>query len=554
MTLTSAWALALAALAAPVIAMYLYKLHREKRAVASSILLRAIRDDRPASRRSRSKLRHRLSLALVLVALLLAIGALAGPRSTSGSAERVVIVLDRSASMGTRDGSSTRLDAAAAAATDVIERIGPETELALVAIGGDAGLVIAPTREHADVADAIRRLRERQAFGDNRDDALAFQVVAGLCRSGTRVIVITDGAGSSVPASTCPSDTIAIGRAAPNVGITALSARSLDGLGTYAVHIGVASSVPEPRTVDVRLALAGEVIDVQRFDIPPRAGTERTIKVMVPPSLDENRTLSAELASWSDALPLDDQASLALGDASRVSVLLVTERKNSLVGEALRLHPRVDLELATSGQIAATPRQLVVLETAPASALPPAPKVVTFGVDPGGDSPIRVSTDPAKPRAITRWEFEAPWFRFVDLRELLVAKSRLVTGGHAIVDSDSGAVAATATWGDRELIVAGFAIDETDLTLRASFPNLIANLVDWAAPDSPPSAARGVLSVAETDVTPTAPTTATGELSRSWHGGASLIRILLALALTLLLLEQIVHLVPRTRGSARRVA
>ncbi|MGN6108389.1 MAG: BatA domain-containing protein, partial [Kofleriaceae bacterium] len=109
MNLASPWALSLAALAVPLVAAYLYRRHDARRTVPSAILLRAILDPRPPSRRARAQLRHRASLALIALALAAGILALAGPGAGSTRATRTVIVLDRSASMATHDRDGERL-------------------------------------------------------------------------------------------------------------------------------------------------------------------------------------------------------------------------------------------------------------------------------------------------------------------------------------------------------------------------------------------------------------------------------------------------------------
>jgi len=125
-----------------------------------------------------------------------------------------------------------------------------------------------------------------------------------------------------------------------------------------------------------------------------------------------------------------------------------------------------------------------------------------------------------------------------------------VRGGESVVDTEAGALVAKAAWGDRELVVTGFAIDETDLVLRAAFPNLVANLVDWATPAgaAPKGPTSGVLASAESHVTPrpiagTAATAAATTGSR-WPRIA---QILAVLAIALLLGEQALALLRRRR-------
>ncbi|HUJ57776.1 MAG TPA: VWA domain-containing protein [Kofleriaceae bacterium] len=537
MSLAHPWAVALAALSLPIIAAYLHKLHRDRQLVASAILLRVIRDERPASRRSRSKLRHRISLALLLAALLAALFALVGPHASAEHVGRVVIVLDRSASMATRDGEADRLTHAARAVGDIAERANDSDEVALVAAGGDPAVEVAPTRNHGDVATAALAVARRGAVGDNRQDALAFRLADGLCKdpSNGRIVVVSDGAGMVVPQTRCPVESRVIGRDAENLGIAGMSVRALDGLGMYDVHLAVASSSPKDRHVEVTLTADGEVVDVVTLEVPLHGDAERTVRV----TIDHGHTLVATLPGG-DANPLDDRAEVALSDAGPVSVLLVTSKKNSMVAEALQLHPRVQLTIAAPGALPPDPRDLIILESDPAGKLPPAAHVVALGVSPGGDAPIELAGTVAS-RAVVRWDFDAPWFRYVDLHDLVVSSGRLVAGGHSVVDTGAGPLVATAPWGNRELVVTGFTVDETDLTLRAAFPNLIANLIDWAGPKADTTPPRGVLSSAESHVAPRPLPGQEIATAHKWTDPSWLARLAVLLAIALLIAEQLLY-------------
>ena len=552
MTLTQPWALGLLALAAPVVLAYLYRRNRGKRAVPSAILLRVIRDDQPSARRARARLRHHLSLALVLAALAAAALAAIGPTTGAGRARRVIVVVDTSASMGARDGDGgDRLTRAADALDRLARDLGGDDELALIATGASAGVVVAPTRAHADVVGRARALAAAGAAGANTDDALAFRLADGLCRDPalTTIVVVSDGAGLAAPPTRCPLRHVAIGRAAANLGVTALSARLVDGLGLYDVHVAVGSTADIERRVEVTLTVDGEAVEVVGLDVPAGGDADRTLRVMI----DGGRTLTAAVrpgdgGAAADALALDDRAAIPLPDHGPVPVLLVTRRPRSPMAEVLRLHPQVRLAVAAPDALPPDPVALIVLEDEPVGPLPPAPHVVGLGVVPPG-APLGLGAA-AGERAIVRWDFDAPWFRFLDLRDVVVARARLVTGGVPIVESGAGPLVASASWDDRALLVTGFTIADTDLSLRAAFPNLIANLVDWAAPRRASTAPRtGVLAAAESHLGPAALPGEPAAAARGWRGDAVVARLAILAAIALLLAEQVVSLARRRRAS-----
>ncbi len=542
MNLAHPLALGLLALAAPVVWAYLHRRHLMKQPASSAILMRVIRDEQPSTQRARSRLRHKLSLALVLAALLFALIALVGP-SSGEPPRRVVLVLDASASMGARTGTGSgdaRLARARTAIAAVIENLSQRDEVALVATGAEAGLLVPPTRRFPDVLARIDALVARGGAGDNRDDALVFRLADGLCRDPehTTLVVISDGAGLAVPPTKCPVAHLPIGGDVDNLGIGALAVRSVDGMGMYDVHVSIASTRKDPSKAELTLSADGMVVDVVTLDVPAGGDVAQTLRL----SVEAGRTLTARLAG-DDGLALDDEATVALPDDGPVSVLLVTSRPASLMAEVLRLHPRVRLAVAAPGALPPEAVDLVVLEDDPKAALPPSPHVVGFGVAPAG-APLALGKA-ATELNIVRWDYDAPWFRYVELREVFITSAQVVTGGASVVDSASGSLAASARWDDRELFVTGFGGDQTDLALRAAFPNLIANLVDWAAPrgEAPPPPV-GVLSAAESHAAP-ALAGLPGEpfaARAGWADDGRLLRYALALAVLLLCVEQILSM------------
>lgn len=561
MSLTNAWALALLAVAAPVVYAYLFRRSNQKVPVASTILLRAIRDEQPAAQRARAKVRHRISLGLVLAALVLVLVALVGPKP-GGGGHRYVVVLDTSASMGARAGDGDRLGRAADAIASLAARLGHDDELALIVTGAEAGVRVPPTRTHADVVAQARGLVAAGADGDNHDDALAFELADGFCREPRRttVLVLSDGAGLAAPPIACKVAHVALGAPADNVGISALAARSVDGMGVYDVHVAVASTYAEERDVEVNLAVGGSIVDVVALRVPAGGDAEETVRIHVERGQELTATLGGGAPGRADALALDDRAAVALPDDAPVSVVLVTSRPKSLMAEVLALHPRVRLTIAAPDQIPTAPVHLVVLEHEPTGPLPPAARVVGFGAAPRG-APIALGAA-ATDLGVVRWDYEAPWFRYVDLREIYIAAAKHVVGGRSIIDSASGALAATARWDDRELVVIGFGGAQTDLTLRAAFPNLVANLVDWAAPSSFDSRSlplalaqderatlglaqddrarsKGVLSAAESHVGPAPLPGVVFATPGRWSDTRWLLRLAIVLAIGLLLAEQL---------------
>src|SRR5215212_2399837 len=138
MAFLTPFALLSAAVIGPIIvAMYLLKLPREDRRVSSTFLWQRMVRDVEANA-PWQKLRRNLLLLLQLLLLLLLALALARPFfPTAGTAGRnLIVIVDRSASMGATDVQPTRLDAAKQQAIALIDQLPDDGRATVIAAGG----------------------------------------------------------------------------------------------------------------------------------------------------------------------------------------------------------------------------------------------------------------------------------------------------------------------------------------------------------------------------------------------------------------------------------
>jgi hypothetical protein len=131
-------ALLAAAVIGPIIvAMYLLKLRREERTVSSTFLWQRMVRDVEANA-PWQKLRRNLLLLLQLLLLLLLVLALARPflRTPGISGRNLILIVDRSASMGAADVGSSRLEAAKARAVELVDQQPDGGRATVIAAGG----------------------------------------------------------------------------------------------------------------------------------------------------------------------------------------------------------------------------------------------------------------------------------------------------------------------------------------------------------------------------------------------------------------------------------
>ncbi|MBY0398288.1 MAG: BatA domain-containing protein, partial [Thermoleophilia bacterium] len=124
MSLAHPAALAWAALALPIVALYILKVRQRRVPVSTNLFWRQVfQDERPRS--LWEFLRHLLSLLVQLALIGLLVFALAEPvfRWEVLQARRYALIIDNSASMNATDGLPTRLDAAKAEGRRVIDAL-----------------------------------------------------------------------------------------------------------------------------------------------------------------------------------------------------------------------------------------------------------------------------------------------------------------------------------------------------------------------------------------------------------------------------------------------
>lgn len=485
-----AWVLGV--LAVPLVAAYFHRRKRRVKQVSSTVLYRAIAGQNTPTRTSLARPRHLLSLLLMLLALAGLVAALSDLRDDQNAPRDYVVVLDTSASMGaTETGSTqTRLQEAVDALADGVGAMGPGDRVALLATGGKTRVLIGLTEDHAAVLELARA---QQPAGANAATVQTLRIADAMAQ-GPRagVILLSDGVGVSVPDLQRMPQLVAVGRPGDNLGINALTVREADALGLSEIYVSVSSNVSEEREVEIALRVDDAIVDVLPLTVPASGQRDHLHRLHLP---DGEQVVASLQDHGTDVLAADDVAVAPRRSGERVEVLLVATSRRSFTAEALRLHPRVDL--TTVGPFDAIPSptraaawDLVVLEAVPRDeALPPARHVLALGVEAEAVG-LQSGTRVASPE-ILRWTFEHPLFRFVDLGAIDLPRATTVgpaSDATSLVDSEQGPLATLHRHQDAQVVYFGFAPQESDLVLRVGFVNLMANVVEWAAPE--PSAAQ----------------------------------------------------------------
>lgn len=541
-------ALALLGLSIPLVAGYLHRRKRRVKPVPSAFLFRVIAGENTPTRRAFAAPRHWLSLVAVLLALIALALASADLEPEAEKPHNTIIVLDTSASMAARGVGTTRtrLDDAVDQIRDAVTELPAGDKVALITAGTHPRVRIGLTEDHDRVVELAG---SAEAGGSSESVASALKIADAMATATqAEVVLVSDGVGVGLPALEHPPVFVGVGTGGPNVGINALATREADALGLGEIFLGLTADISEPREVEVALRVDDKVVDILPIRLEGRGETQSLHRVRLP----EGEQITATLQNHGDdILSLDDVATAPRRVGAKVSVLLVAKSRVSFTAEALRLHPRVQLEVAGPFDAPRKTEYDLIIEEAllEGTALPDAPKLLALGVPPERVGLTQGERVPAP--EILRWSFDHRLFRFVDVAQVELPRATtlvLAADQTALIDSERGPIAAQTKFQDRDTVYFGFAPHESDLVLRVGFVNLMANVVEWAAPIEEDGAApRGsaILPATESRVEPvtTLPGVSRSTLSRSDSEQSPLWRLLVWIALGLVVAEGVLPFV-----------
>lgn len=478
-----------AALAGPLILLYVLKLRRRVVVVDSTVLWRRVLQDRRANA-PWERLRRHLLLLLQLLALLLLVLAFAGPylRAPVTLTGDTVVVLDASASMTARDASgATRMDLAKRLLRRMLPGVEASRRAALVVAGPQPSVAAPLSSERAPLQRAIDSAEAAQAPCDLASALdLALTLVRGA--GSGEVVLVTDGAFDRTPAldlllRRCRVVPVTGGTDdATNAGIVSLALRPLPGeAGVHELFVGVrGGGAAVPLTVSTATPKVSrdqapdpsswEWARIASADVVPQDGSaSQLFRIQAAPGA----ALRVGLPRG-DALEADDEALVVVPARSRRRVLLVSPHP-FLLERALRALPQVELFIAAEPGSAADYDAVVVDGPVP-RVLPDAPLLV-FGGPPEGE-PDAALADPR----VLRWESDHPALRHARWDAVRVATAHggaLPPGGAVVVESDQGPLAVTWPAHGGRALWFRFDLTESDLPLRVAFPVLVADAVDW---------------------------------------------------------------------------
>lgn len=527
----------------PVIALYFLKLKREERVVPSTLLWKKVIEDMHVNAPFQ---RLRYSLLLLLQLLLIALLGFAMARpflAVSGTeSQRIILLIDTSASMSTRDagpdGTKTRLEAALQDARKKVDDLGNNGEMRIIAFDEEVWKLTLFTQDRNFLKDALEQIKTRDMRTSAQD---AFETAMTLAeeRENTQVIVLSDGCFGKLDlqrllgegAANVNIENMPISKFknrfqfvnygkqdSDNVAITNISARTrsvpakddsgkrIDALETQ-VFVMVENFSGKEQDVILSLSTDQTTFTPKVIKLKARARNEQGLHDDAPTGetletsqsqevfklpLGTSGVVTARLQSPKDSFPLDDQAQVVVGTTEGTKILFVSKgnyfiEKAFLAMRGFEVTKMTPEEFVKTWAVKGTQTvdgfDCTVFESCAPPKWEDGGAIILAGLPPLPDFKLKENTKLEGP-PIVDWDDTHPAMRYVNFGNVTVLKAQawqIPKTATTLVESNGGPLM-VAYENDRVHILAtSFEIFESDWPLRRSMPLFLKNAVNWVS-------------------------------------------------------------------------
>ncbi len=483
-------ALALSALAIPIVLLYMLRLRRTEMPISSTFLWQQLVREREANA-PWQRLRFSWLLLLQLLILAALVIALARPFTeiktiTTG---RIVLLLDASASMKAEDVAPNRFTVAREIGLDLLDTLGPDDTMTVIRVGNVPEVLAAASRDKL----VLRKAIEDASPGDVSADWFAAMTLAASGAVGVgelKVVIVTDG-GLPDDLPSVPGDVrfVQVGQSASNLAISALATRALPGRDSQLfARISNYGDMETDVILDVRLDDDESFFTAHRYTIPAQNYVD-IFNLELPTIFD---SLTAQLtlprnAAMPDYLEVDNVAYAVQDPSGAGQVLLVTD-ENIFVQQIFRSLRGVELfQIEAGANLPRDKYDLYVFD----GWLPP--NLPTEGdlliIDPPRSTTIFQLGEQIEPEGTITVHPDDPRMRnlapymetlYVDKMQVL----RNVEWGTVLAEIGGYPLVVAGEVNEQQVVIFPFNVryPNTDLVLQPAWPILIAELSSWFSP------------------------------------------------------------------------
>jgi len=493
------WALALA-VPLGIILLYFLRLKRRPLEVPSTFLWKkSIEDLRVNSLWQRLR-RNILLLLQLLVAAAILLALLRPAWNVAVTGNRMVLMIDQSASMATSDVKPKRLADAKRRALELVDQMQGADAAMVIAFADSARVVSSYTSEKGTLRQAINSIEQTDRPTNIRDALLIASAMLDPSGGGAKpnadiesatLFLLSDGRFADVDDISLKgmkSKYLRIGTSEENVGILSLAAvPRLNDAERLDIVARIRSFRSEPVTLSAELRVDGERIDLRGVGLAPNSSSTVTF----PYSGSPNARVSLHLVPTDD-FPVDDVAYAVISPPVPARILHIGPENPSLnaalatpsvtrIAE-IEHRPLSDVDRPITSGADEERFDLVIFDRCRPTSMPSAN---TFFI---GTVPIEMEASQleVKGPVILAWDSTHPILQFLNLDDVNLFEAKVISPRDtwkSLIETDKGLILASMTRGAfTDLVLTVPLVDDkgawqTDWPLKPSFPLFIMNVI-----------------------------------------------------------------------------
>jgi Ca-activated chloride channel homolog len=476
----------LAALAVPILLLYMLKLRRKPVQVSSTLLwTRLLRDRQANAPWQKIKRNLLLFLQLLLLAMLVLAfvrPAVQTPAVASGS---VIVLLDASASMNATDIAPSRFEMARKTIQTLVDGLSGDSRMTLILVSRSPRALIASETDKALLGKALSEARPTQGGADWHS---AFILAAGAAHGNQdiTIIVVSDGGLPESGLPSLPGDVryVPIGTSGNNLAITALALRpAAKGPELFAEVINHADA---DQAVLLSVYFGDELITARQLDIPPGSRQSLTLESLsAAPGVYRARISRLQDNAAPDSFPLDDTA-FAVYQASSARRVLLVSKGNLFLEQLLASLPGIQpfRALPNADGTLQIPNELFDLYVLDGISPAELPAGSLLFVNPSSSNALFQVGAPFSEMSNVQVR-EHPLTRFVDWSNVHILQAKTVqppAWADVLIAADAGPLVFAGAIDNRRVAALTFDLRESDLPLQIAFPILFTNLINYLVP------------------------------------------------------------------------
>jgi hypothetical protein len=437
-------------------------------------------------------LKRILSLLLTLMVIGGTVAALARlvVSPSAGEVRSVVVVIDRSASMGAKDErGETRLDAAIERVRGRIAGLSSGVAVMVLAFDRQTEVVVPKSYDRRSVERALDAMRVRQMEADHSQAMRLAQQFASL-ETPSAIWFASDGpATKEITDAAAKVESIAVPLEHPrNVGITAFDIRALP-LESRQCEAFVQLHATGPANLEakVEVRLDGALTALRELTLAP--GSQESL--LLPIDATSGRLLTVRALTSGDQLAEDNEVTARLPEPHTLKVLWVSPQPEPFTQLALTAISREgELAVFRAQPEAWPPKEsvdAVIFQNWLPNEWPEGLPVVVID-PPGPRGPVQAARLEGKGIPVDRLRATRerhPLLYGVATARLILTQTAVLAAEGTLEPLWTGPVGPLLAAGDvhgQRMVVLGFAPDQSEnLPLSASYPLLLGNAIHWVS-------------------------------------------------------------------------